>query len=91
MNKEREEALRKERAQIDEERVKLEKDLETCKKNRDRDLEEKILRELGELARRVNRIHFRLGLYKYPPDESVEVSPGEFVDANTYFRLIDDD
>jgi hypothetical protein len=91
MNKEREERLKKELTQIDEERIKLEADLKICKKNRDKPLEEQILRKLGEFARRVKRIRFNLGLYKYPADERVEVSPREFVDANTYFRLIDDD
>lgn len=90
MDKEREERLKKELVQIKEEVIQFEADLKTCKKNRDEVLEKKILRELRDRAARTKQVLFKLGLYRYPEDELVELSGGEFIDANTYYRLIDD-
>lgn len=80
------ERLKKELAQIDEERIRLEGDLKTC---RDEVLEKKILRELRTRAARTKAILFKLGRYKFPEDEMIEYEPGKFMPANEYWWLMD--
>lgn len=84
------ELLEKELAEIQGKKIALEADLKQCKDVRDYVQKEKIEKELRQLARRAKGILFKLGRYRYPEGEMVEYKPGEFMDANVYYRLIDD-
>lgn len=83
------ELIKKELSKIQERRLELEADLMQCKEGRDSVQEEKIQKEMSTLKSQAKHRLFRLGLYRYPEGEVVQID-GEEMDANTFYWLKDD-
>lgn len=82
--------LKKKRERIRTKAKELIKQMKEAQNAENWNLYENLDRELEILRRKQKHVLYRLGVRKYGENETVEYSPGQYMNANEYYWLIDD-
>lgn len=78
--------IESELSQIQSRRKEIEVSLEQAEQQENDEKAEEITKELEKLAARVKHLLFKLGKYRYPDDETIEIN-GQVMPANVYHWL----
>ena len=76
--------------QLQARRRALEKELKQAEKRGNYNQVDECERQMTVCANKIKRNLFRLGRYRFPADEMVEYAPGQFMQANQYYWLLND-